>query len=72
MTQMFWVGVVLTSMCSWLLAIAVMASMVLDRQLTSIEKGMALVSSIVFAVVISLVLWKRVRRKEDCDDESGE
>lgn len=64
MTRMFWVGVILTSMCSWLLVIAVVASMILDRQLTSIEKGMALVSSIAFAVVISLVLWKRVRRKE--------
>ena len=65
MTPMFWIGATLTSMCSWLLAVAVVASVVLDRPLTSSEKVIAFVSAIGFAAVFVFALWRKVQKSSD-------
>jgi len=54
-------------MCSWLLAIAVVGSMVLDRQLTPREQVIALVSAIGFSAVVSTLLWRKIRRKAEIE-----
>lgn len=62
---MFWVGVVCVSMCSWLLAVAVVANMVLERQLSSAEKIAAFASAIAFSAVVTKIMWRRVREKDE-------
>lgn len=52
------------SMCSWLLAVAVVSSMVLERQLSSAEKVVAFASAIIFAAVVTKIMWLRVREKD--------
>ena len=62
MAPMFWIGASLTSMCSWLLAVAVVGRVVLDRPLTSAEKVFSLASAVGFAVVVVFVLWRKVQK----------
>lgn len=59
MLPMFWVGVLITSMCSWLLAVAVVVGFVIDRPFTLVEKIFSFASAIVFAVLVVYVLWRK-------------
>ena len=62
MTPMFWVGSAVMAMCSWLLAIAVVASVAIDRPLAPFEMVVAFVSAIGFAAVVVFVLWRKVQK----------
>jgi hypothetical protein len=61
-TAMFWVGAFGTATCSWLLAVAVIASAVMNRALAPFEMVIAFVSAIGFAAVVVFVLWRKVQK----------
>lgn len=64
MTPMFWVGAFGTATCSWLLAVAVIASVVIERPLAPIEVVIAFVSAIGFAAVVVFFLWRKIQRRQ--------
>jgi hypothetical protein len=41
MTPMFWIGAAFVAACSWLLAVAVIASVVMKRPLTQFEVSLS-------------------------------
>lgn len=61
-TPMFWVGAALVATCSWLLAVAVIASVVMNRPLAPFEVVIAFVSAIGFAAVVVFFLWRKVQK----------
>lgn len=62
MTLMFLTGAFATATCSWLLAVAVIFVAVIKRPLTPIEMVLAFVSGIGFAVVVLIILRRKIRR----------
>lgn len=62
MNVSFWIGAILTALGSWLLAIALLSRLIIERPLTQYESMFAFASGVAFAIVIVVALRRRIGR----------
>lgn len=64
MKKVFIIGIAVTSTCSWLLAVALISRLTLDRPLTQHEMLIAFLSAIVFAFIVTVALKQKITRSD--------